>query len=56
MLSKYDLQRLMKTNACPEGNLSEAVLVGAHLEGADLGGKSLHCSFERNQPAKGPIE
>ena len=36
MLSKYDLQRLKETNACREGNLSEAVLVVANLEGADL--------------------
>ena len=41
MLSKYDLQRLNETNACPEGNLSEAVLVGAHLEEADLEGANL---------------
>ena len=36
MLSKDDLQRLKETNACPEGNLSEVVMVGANLEGANL--------------------
>ena len=36
MLSEYDLQRLKETNACPEGNLSEAVLVGTNLKGANL--------------------
>ena len=41
MLSEDDLQRLKETNACPEGNLSEAVLVGTHLEGADLEGANL---------------
>ena len=34
MLSEDDLQRLKETNSCPERNLSEAVLVGANLEGA----------------------
>jgi hypothetical protein len=41
MLSQDDLQRLKETNACPEGNLSEAVLVGANLEGAHLTGANL---------------
>ena len=41
MLSEDDLQRLKETNACPKGNLAEAVLVGANLEGADLEGANL---------------